>query len=254
MKSWIILLMCLVAPAVFAQTDSVKLAVVRAETTGDEKMPDYLEAILPKGQRSETDKSEKIKFYPRSVPVELRGRKGALVWFSFTNPPKDKKTFYVEADQNVFGSILFGHKLYVCSLLSIQSSVPVINEFLATLNSDPLTEDEGRSMALLFAKCSGTLEIYGEGKSSEDVQKLMQKVAAPPVAAALNGGISVVFYSWSALPVSEVSKWTFHFQGKEIVSVTREPVSETGLHEQGQRPQESTLLHESGHVEPPKPR
>ena len=106
-------------------------------------------------------------------------------------------------------------------------------------------------MALLFAKCSDTVQIYGdEQSSSEDAQRRMQAVAVPPVVKTLNGEISVVFYSWSALPVGEISKWSFLFRAEQIVSVRRDPVSETGLHEQGQRPQESTMLHESCHIHP----
>lgn len=45
-------------------------------------------------------------------------------------------------------------------------------------------------MALLFAKCSDTLQIYGDEKSSvfsQEAQEEMGKVAAPPVAKTLNG-------------------------------------------------------------------
>ena len=249
-----VLLLCMMVPCAVAQTNSVELTVVHADAPPKGVTSNRVKAVFPNGEGPPVNKPRKIKYYPRPVPFEFRGAEGELTWFSYTNPPKDKNTFFVEADQPILGSLLYRGKLYVCSSSSAQSSIPVINALLSSASSASLTEDEARSMALLFAKCSDTVQIYGDEQSSfEDAQKRMQNVAVPPVVRALNGEISVVLYSWSALPVGEISKWSFLFRAKEIVSVRRDPVSETGLYEQGQRPQEGTLLHESGHADPPKP-
>ena len=131
-----------------------------------------------------------------------------------------------------------------------------MNALLSAISTESMTEAEARSLALLFAKCSDTLQIYGDDKPSffsAEAQQKMEKVATPPVLENHNGNISVVFYSWSALPAGELSKWTFLFRGNEVVSVKREPAS---VNPSGGRPSApgDMLPHESGHVaEPPKP-
>ena len=114
-------------------------------------------------------------------------------------------------------------------LIAFSSNLtPVMNALLSSVSSVSLTEAEARSIAFLFAKCSDTLQIYGDDKAafiSAEAQQQMEKIAKPPTSENRNGDISVVFYSWSALPAGEVSKWTFLFRGNEVVSVKREPVS-----------------------------
>jgi hypothetical protein len=130
-----------------------------------------------------------------------------------------------------------------------------MNALLSAISSESITEAEARSLAILFAKCSDTLQIYGDDKPSffsAEAQQKMEKVAAPPASENHNGDISVVLYSWSALPAGEVSKWTFLFRGNEVVSVKREPVS-ANPSEGRSSAAGSSLLHESGHVDPPKP-
>jgi len=253
-KISLVLFLCMAASG-FGQTDSTELTVLRDSSVVDEHVPKHLTAILPKGEQGNTEEFRKIRFYRQRLPFEFRGAKGVLVWFSYTNPPKDRRTVFVEADQTTFGSFLLQNHLYVCSFRSIQSSVPVMNALLSSVSSAPLTEVEARSMALLFAKCSDTLQIYGDDKPSflsTEAQLKMEKVASPPASENHNGDISVVLYSWSALPAGEVSKWTFLFRGNEVVSVKREPVS-ANPSEGRSSVVGSTLLHESRHPDPPKP-
>lgn len=256
MKISLALFFCMTAASGFAQTDSAVLTVLSDSAVADKHLPKRVNAILPKGERGNTDEFQKIRFYRQRLPFELKGANGVLAWFSYTNPPKDKRAIFVEADQTTFGSFLLRDRLYVCSLRSLQSSVPVMNALLSSVSSVSLTEAEARSIAFLFAKCSDTLQIYGDDKAafiSAEAQQQMEKIAKPPTSENRNGDISVVFYSWSALPAGEVSKWTFLFRGNEVVSVKREPVS-TNANEGSLYPAGNTLLHESGHVaDPPKP-
>lgn len=255
MRIGMTLLLLVVGSPLLAQNEAVELTVVRTKVLAQETSGSHLKAIFPKGEEPQTGESKQIKLYPRPVPFELRGVQGELTWFSYTNPPKDKRVIYTEADQTTFGSFLFRDHLYVCSWRSIQSSVPVMNALLSSVSSESLTEAEARSLALLFAKCSDTLQIYGDDKPSffsAEAQQKMEKVAAPPTSENHNGDISVVLYSWSALPAGEVSKWTFLFRGNEVVSVKREPVS-ANPSEGRSSAAGGTLLHESGHADPPKP-
>jgi hypothetical protein len=57
----------------------------------------------------------KIKFHPGTVNFVLRDKDGLLTWFSYTNPPKDKKRISIEADRTSFGALLYGKTLYVCT-------------------------------------------------------------------------------------------------------------------------------------------
>lgn len=258
MKIPITLLLCFVGPSLLAQNKSVELTVVRPDTSVQSNFKSHLLAILPYGEEPRSSRSNKIKFYARPVPFELRGKQGMLTWFSYTNPPEDEGRFYTEADQPVLGSLLYEDKLYVCSSRSIQSSIPVVNELLSSTGSEPLTKAEALSIALLFAKCSDTVQIYGDEKSSffsEEAQEKMGKVAVPPVAKTVNGQIAVTFYSWSALPAGEVSKWSFSFQGNQLAKVRREPISVPRGQVNWKSPSQSgsILFHESGHFDPPKP-
>ena len=86
-------------------------------------------------------------------------------------------------------------------------SLPVINELLSSAKAGSLRDTEAQSIALLMAKCSETLQVYGDPQRiSESTQKRMQKVASPPTNRMVDGDISVEFYSWAALPNGKISK------------------------------------------------
>src|SRR5258707_14521112 len=138
------LLLCLVSHIAFAQTKFVEFTVVKTDPVSDKYASSHVKAVLPKGEGPQSHESRKIRFYPRPVPFTFRGAHGLLTWFSYTNPPKGRKTVFVEADQPSFGSLLYRETLYVCASSSPQSSVPVINELLASAGSNPLTEEEAR--------------------------------------------------------------------------------------------------------------
>ncbi|HYG98736.1 MAG TPA: hypothetical protein VD837_06355 [Terriglobales bacterium] len=195
MKIATTILLLIVTSPLFAQTEAVELTVVHTNTLTGGDFDHHLTAIFPKGEEPHTGESRKIRLYPRPVPFELRGVQGKLTWFSYTNPPEDSSVIYTEADQPTFGSFLLRDHLYVCSWRSIQSSVPVMNALLSSVTSEPLTEPEVRSIALLFAKCSDTLQIFGDEKpsfSSAEAQKQMEKIATPVVSELRDGNICVV--------------------------------------------------------------
>jgi hypothetical protein len=253
-KIAIILFLGLAAAAGVAQTDTVDLTVLRNNSADVKHIPKHLEAILPSGMTGKPDESRQIEFFTQMIPFEFRGADGIVVWFSYRNPPKGKGWHHAEADQPTYGSFFYRRKLYVCSLGSIQSSIPVINELLSSGNRSPLTEGEARSMALLFARCSETLQIYGDTPHiSDEAREQLKGLASAPTARTVDGNVQVTFYSWSSFPVSRANKWSFVFRGTKIVSVDREPISNVGFSGETQLQPENTLLHESSHVNPLKP-
>ena len=220
-----LIIWCLASDA-FAQTRSVTFTVITADSPARPHAPNHINALLSSKDDSEHINSLKIKFYSNPSKFVLKGESGLLTWFSYTDPPTDKKKVCIEADQTSFGALIYRNTLYVCSPDRPQQSLPVINELLASAKVDSLEESEAQSVALLMAKCSNTLQVYGDPQStSESAQKRMQKMASPPSITTVNGDIKVEFYSWSALPDSAISKWSFTFHANRLLMVARTEVS-----------------------------
>ncbi len=226
MKLFTCLLLCLAATAGFAQDRVATFTVITDTSAAHSSAPKRIRAVLAAQDDSEHIDSLKIKFYPGASKFHLNGENGLLTWFSYTNPPKDKKRINVEADQTSFGSLLYRNTLYVCTPGHPQQSLPVINEFLKSVDATPLTKADAQAVALLTAKCSDTLQVYGDIQStSQSTQALMQKVASPPVTTMVDGDIHVEFYSWSALPDGAISKWSFLFRADRLAAIARTEVS-----------------------------
>ena len=238
-----------------AQPDSFKLVVAKNAVSAELSMPDRLETVFPRGERPDADNAAKLKFYSVISRFALREKDGLVIPFSFTNVPKKRWSVSIEADKNVYGAILFGKRLYVCSSLSTESSIPVINSLLASIGPRPLSVNETRSIATAVAICSGAVYIYGGGSTLPDnVRKQMEQVASAPEVVNHQGDISVFLYSWSAVPVPAVIKWSILFRGNEVVGLKREPIS-LPTRQESEPPSSSgsALLHESGYINLPTP-
>jgi hypothetical protein len=217
-----------------AQPDLFKSVVAKNTVSADLRMPDRLETVFPRGERPDADTAAKLKFYSVISRFALRGKDGLVIPFSFTDVPKKGWSVSIEADKNVYGAILFGKRLYVCSLLSTESSLPVINRFLASIGPRPLSKDEARSIATAVASCSGAVYIYGGGSTlPDDVRKQMEQVASAPEAVNHQADISVFLYSWSVVPAPAVIKWSILFRGRQVVGLKREAVSMPARQENG---------------------
>jgi hypothetical protein len=224
------LLICFVASAAFAQTKAVTFTVITANSAAHPPAPNHIRAILSSEDNSEHIDTLKIKFFPNSSQFVLRGEHGLLTWFSYTDPPTDKKKAFIEADQTSFGALLYRNTLYVCTPDRPQHSLPVINELLASAKADSLGEADAQSIALLMAKCSNTLQVYGDPQSTlKSAQERIQKVASPPATTTVNGDIKVEFYSWSALPDGAISKWTFLYRANRLLTVARSKAGGPGF-------------------------
>jgi hypothetical protein len=222
----VILLLCAFASSGFSQTKAVTFTVITDASAAHSPAPEHIRAVLPMEDTSAHINSRKIRFYPGGSKFVFRNAEGLLTWFSYTSPPKNKKRVYIEADQTSFGALLYRNTLYVCTPDQPQQSLPVINALLASVHADSLNELEAQSVALLMAKCSDTLQVYGDPQStSEAAQKQMQKVASPPITAAVNGDTKVEFYSWSTLPNGAISRWSFLFRANRLLTVDRVEVS-----------------------------
>jgi hypothetical protein len=228
MKGSLALILVLSAPFAFCQTESVTLKVSSSKSASGRKTGlESVKAIFPNKQ---ADKHEAIKIYSNSESFTLRNRSGRLVWFSFTRPGIRGARVSIEADQAVFGALLYDQTLYVCAPESAQASLPVINKLLfSEVDPKPLTQAESLTVALLTAKCSNTLQVYGDPHASlGSAQDRMQGVAAPPVVSVTAMGTQVVFYAWSALPVGEISRWTMAFGPNNLAKVESISVAKTG--------------------------
>jgi len=222
MRLFVAFAFCTVATLGLAQTRTETFTVISATSAAHSQFPKHMRAVMSAEDDSEHINTLKIKFHPDFRSFAFNGRDGLLIWFSYTNPPRDKKRVSIEADQTSYGALLYGKTLYVCAPNRPQKSLPVINALLASAKAAPLSEADAQSISLLTAKCSDALQVYGDPEpSSESAQKRMQKVASPPVTTTANGDITVVFYSWSALPKDAISKWSFCFRGNRLWSVDR---------------------------------
>jgi hypothetical protein len=224
MKICIIPLLCALASSGLSQTKSEIFTIITDSSAAP--APKHIRGVLSAEDTSAHIDTQKIRFYPGILKFVFRDEDGILTWFSYTNPPKDKKRISIEADQTSFGALLYRSTLYVCTPDQPQQSLPVINDLLASAHAGSLKEVEAQSIALLMAKCSATLQVYGDPQStSESAQRRMQKVASPPVTTTVNGDIKVEFYSWSALPDGAISKWSFLFRANRLLTVGRIEVS-----------------------------
>ena len=227
MRLFTIAVLCVVATLGLAQTKTETFTVITAASATQWQYPKHLRAVLSANDDSLHIDTRKIKFQPNPLRFVFEGQDGLLTWFSYTNPPSDRKRVFIEADQTAFGALLYKNTLYVCAPNRPQGSLAVINAFLASAKADPLSEAGAQSISLLTAKCSDALQIYGDPQaSSESAQRRMQKVASPPLTTTMNGEIKVVFYSWSALPDDAISKWTFHFRENRLMSLDRIGISQ----------------------------
>jgi hypothetical protein len=228
MRLFTIAVLCAVATLGLAQTKTETLTIITATSAAHSQYPKHIRAVLSAKDDSVHIDTRKIKFHPGPVKFAFEGQDGLLTWFSYTNPPRDRKRVFIEADQTAFGALLYRSTLYVCSPDRPQESMPVINALLASATASPLSETDAQSISLLTAKCSDALEIYGDPQSSsESAQRRLQKVASPPITTTANGEIKVVFYSWSALPDDAISKWTFRFRANRLLSLDRIALSES---------------------------
>ncbi len=226
MKIFITFLLFVFVSSGGGQTRIATFTVITSASDAHSAAPKHIRAVLPAEDNSEHLGTLKIKFYPEALDFVLNGKSGLLEWFSYTNPPKDKRRIFVEADQTSFGSLLYRNTLYVCQPGQPQQSLPVINQLLASTLSGSLTKIDAQSVALMLAKCSDTLQVYGDPQStSEPAQKRMQNIASPPVSTMVDQDVRVEFYSWSALPDGTISKWTFLFRANRLLTVTRTGVS-----------------------------
>jgi hypothetical protein len=189
----------------------------------ERNVPSRLEAVIPPDVMPEG--SHKIRFYHWSLPVNLARNQAQLAWFSYTNPPKDKRMIWADADMPVYGGFIHHETVFVCSPISAEASTPVLNAFLHSMAVKTLNGSEAREFALLSAKCIGATQIYGDSKRiSDDVgRELLAKVAAFPTVETAENQTKVVFYSWEALRGSVV-KWSFVFGPQQVVSIHEEEV------------------------------
>jgi hypothetical protein len=216
------LLISCFACTVFAQTKTVTFTVVSAGSAAVSSAPKHIRAVLSTEDDSEHVDTLKIRFYPGPSKFVVAGQEGLLTWFSYTNPPMDRKRVFVEADQTTFGGLLYENILYVCTPNQPQKSLAVINQLLASVGSSHLSASDAEAIALLLAKCSNTLQVFGDPQStSEDAQRRMEKIASPPTSTRVDGEIHVDFYSWSALPTDAISKWSLVFNAHSLVKVDR---------------------------------
>lgn len=214
---------CLAAQLLSARAESVLLSVVRVGSPVEKSIPSKLEAVIPADVRPEG--THKVRFYRGSIQVKLAGSQAQLAWFSYTNPPADKHTFFVEADMPVFGGFIHKDKLYVCSPISPEASVPALNAFLYSMSVERLDGTEARDFAMLSAKCIGAGKIYGDSDQIADPlgRELLARVASFPSVETAENQIKVVFYSWEPLKGSVV-KWSFVFGPIQILSIHQEDV------------------------------
>lgn len=227
MRLFTIAVLCAVTTLGLAQTRTETFTIVTATSGTHSQYPKHIEAVLSAKDDSVHIDTRKIWFHPGSLRFAFEGQDGLLTWFSYTNPPSDRKRVYIEADQTAFGALLYKNTLYVCAPHRPQESIAVINALLASAKADPLSEADAQSISLLMAKCSDALQVYGDPQSSsKSAQKRMQKVASPPYTTTGNGEIRVEFYSWSALSDDAISKWTFHFRANRLLSLDRIGISQ----------------------------
>jgi len=219
-------LLVIVTACAYAQGASIRLHVVHRFSFADEVAEGSVLAVFPEDEQAKAIETRRIIIHPHPREVDIGTTKSLLVWFSYTNPPTNKREVQGEADQPDFGALLSDRTLYVCSRRSPKLSVPVLNQYLRSALSGRMSEKDARSTAVLLARCSEHLQVLDETTPELDgLREQLVKIGHLPTVVPTSDGFLVTFFTWTGLPQGEVSKWSIQMKGKLIADVKRDHVT-----------------------------